>query len=111
MKRVAIDEELRQRRNIVPALPERWHLERHHVEPVVQVLAEALLGDLVEQVAVGRRDHADIHAKRLRTAHALELVFLQEARIAAQAMRGRAQSNVIIGLMTLSAFDFIISKA
>ena len=64
----------------VRALAQRRHLERDDVEPVVEVLAEPALRDLLGEVAVRRRDHADVDLDRLRAADALELVLLQEAQ-------------------------------
>jgi hypothetical protein len=42
-----------QERDVVLALPQGRHLDRHHVQPIVQVLPEPLLPDLLLQKSVG----------------------------------------------------------
>ena len=54
--------------------------QRHDVQPVEQILAEAALGDLGLDVAVGRRDDAHVDLDGLLAAHALELALLQHAQ-------------------------------
>ena len=46
-------------------------MDRDHVQPVVEVLAEAPGGDLVAEVAVGGGDHAHVDVPRLRRADPL----------------------------------------
>ena len=76
--RIALEEELRERRNVAPAIAQRRHLERDHVQPVIQIFAEPAFRHLLRQVAIRRRDHPHVDANRLRAAHALELVLLQK---------------------------------
>src|SRR5258708_6379992 len=42
--RVFLDEMLDQRRNVVPAIAQRWNLDRNHVEPVEEILLEPAVG-------------------------------------------------------------------
>ena len=49
------------------------------VQPVVQVLAERLVGDVLDQAAMGRRDHADVDRRQLAIGtDALNLAGLEE---------------------------------
>jgi hypothetical protein len=52
----------------------------HHVEAVVEVLAERALLDLLLEVAVRRRDHADVDALGLGVAHLGDHALLQRAQ-------------------------------
>jgi len=47
------------------------------VEPVVQVLAEALSGDFLGELLIGRRDDADIRPQGMNPPQALECPILQ----------------------------------
>ena len=58
----------------------RRQVDRHDVEPVVQIFAKPLGLDLVHQVAVAGGDHAGIDANGLRVADPFELSFLQHAQ-------------------------------
>ena len=66
--------------DVLAPLPQRRQVNRHHVQPVVQVLAEVVLVDLLQQVAVAGGDDARVDADRLRVADALELALLQHAQ-------------------------------
>lgn len=48
-----------QERDVVLALPQGRHLDRHHVQPIVQVLPEPLLPDLLLQKSVGYDPNPD----------------------------------------------------
>ena len=63
---VAREEVARERQDVLAPLAQRRELDRDHVQAEVEVLAEAAGGDLVAQVAVGRRDDAHVDAARLR---------------------------------------------
>ena len=52
----------------------------HDVEPVVQVLAEAALADLLLQVPVRGGDDAHVDMKRLLASYALERTLLQDTQ-------------------------------
>ena len=62
------------------ALAQRRNIQRHHVEPVVQIFAESALLERRAQVLVGGGDHAHVDAARDVAAQALELALLQDAQ-------------------------------
>ena len=64
--------------------------EGDHVEPVVEVLAEAARRDLLLEILVRRGDHAHVDLDRLGSADALEAVLLEDA----QDLRLRHQAHV-----------------
>jgi hypothetical protein len=64
---------LRQRRHVLAPLAQWRQRDRHHVEPVVQVLAEVAPGDQRRQALVGRRDDAHVGLQRRFAADALDL--------------------------------------
>jgi hypothetical protein len=66
--------------DVVAALSERRHAQRHHVEPVIQVAAELAGAHQVLDVAIGGRDHPRPDARRARIADAPHLAVLQEAQ-------------------------------
>ena len=70
-------------------LAERRELDREDVEPVVEVLAERLLADGLEQVAVGGGDDADVDLDRRRAADPLELALLEDAEQLGLGLRGQ----------------------
>ena len=75
----SIQEESHQQRDVLRPLAERGKRDREDAESIVQVLAERLLADGFEQVAVGGGDDPDIDLPRGRPANSVELVFLQDA--------------------------------
>ena len=88
---VALHEVRGEERHVLPPLPKRRDPDRHHREPVVQVLAEAALRDGAAEVLVRRRDHADVHLDRRRLAHPADLALLQRAQeLRLEAGRGLA---------------------
>ncbi len=64
----------------VRALPQGRHGDRHHVQPVEQILAERPLRDRVFKIAVRRGDDARVDADRLLAAYALKRLLLQDAQ-------------------------------
>src|SRR5690606_3601334 len=68
-----------QERDVALALAQRRQAHLDHVEPVVEVLAEATLPDLLQQVAVGRRDQPYVDLDGLDAADPLELLLLDRA--------------------------------
>ncbi len=62
------------------ALAQRRIENRKHVEAVVQVAPELLVGDHLGEIAVGRRDEPDVDADGAVAAQPLELLFLQHAQ-------------------------------
>ena len=61
-------------------LAQRRIENREHVEAVVEIAAELLVGDHLREVAVGRRDQPDVDADGPGAAQALELLLLQHAQ-------------------------------
>ncbi len=68
-----------QKRYILAALAQRRDVDRNHVEPVIEVFAEAARFGFLQQVAIAGGDDPGIDADGLRIADALELVLLQHA--------------------------------
>ena len=62
------------------ALAQRRDRERDAVEAEVQILAEALAGDLGLEIAVGGRDEADVDRPRGAPADAHDLAALEHAQ-------------------------------
>src|SRR4051812_5217582 len=71
------DERMRERRDVLAALPQRRHGDGEDVEAIPEVFSEAARGHLPGQVAVGRRDDADVDVERPVAAHPLEVAVLQ----------------------------------
>src|SRR5262249_4406840 len=74
-----VDQEKRQRRNVVPAVAERRQLQRENAQPVVEVLPKGFLAHGLKQVAVGCRQNPHIDPDRSTTANAVEFALLQDA--------------------------------
>ncbi len=72
---------LEQDRHVLDALAQRRDVHADHVETEEQILAEVAGGDLLRQIAVGRRDqpHVDAGVRAVR-ADALDLAGLKEAQ-------------------------------
>ena len=70
----------RQTGDIRTSLAQRRHLNRNHVQPVVEILPEAALRDAFGQIAVGGGYQADVQANRFRAAQPLHLPFLHDAQ-------------------------------
>ena len=74
-------EEVRgEERDVLAALAQRRDPDRHHGEPVVEVLAEAALGDRAAQVLVRRRDDPHVDLDRRRLADPPDLALLERAQ-------------------------------
>ncbi len=69
-----------QHRDIGAARAQRRQRDRHHVDPVVEVLAEALLGDLFGQIAIGGGDQPHVDVEGLVAADPPHFLFLQHAQ-------------------------------
>ena len=80
--RRAGEETCGQRRDILAALFQRGHAQRHHGQAVIEILAEMPGGDFARQVLGRRGEHADIdlHARAGTAADALKTLVLQHAR-------------------------------
>ncbi|MNX27781.1 hypothetical protein D3C86_578740 [compost metagenome] len=83
--RQVVDEIFDQLADVLAALGQRRHADRHNVQPVEQVLAEPPLGDLDLQVARGRGDDADIDLNVLFAPDTAEALLDQHAQDAALA--------------------------
>ena len=55
-----IEEEIDEPADVVAPLAQRRYAQLEHAQPVVQILAEFLFGNVAEQVAVRGRDHAHV---------------------------------------------------
>ena len=73
-------EVLGEQRDVAAPLAERGQRERHHVQPVEEVLAEAPLLHHALEVAVGGGEHAHVHPDQLVAADALEGALLERAQ-------------------------------
>ena len=73
------DEVLHEQRDVPPPVPERGHRDRHHVQPIVEVLAESLLAHGLLEILVSRGDDPHVHLEALRSADPLELPLLEHA--------------------------------
>ena len=69
-----------QRRDVGAALAQRRQPDRRDVEAIEQILAEHALADQLRQVAVRRRDDADIGADRRAAADRGVFALLQHAQ-------------------------------
>ena len=65
-----------QQRYIFSPLAQRWHGETHHVEPVIQVVAERTRLDRFRQASISGRNQADVELYGPGSAQTLELAFL-----------------------------------
>src|SRR5262249_22959869 len=73
------DERLDQGGDVLLALPQRGDDDGHDLEPVVEIFAKLAGANVLLQIAVGRRNEAEIDLDLGRAAHAPELVALEDA--------------------------------
>ena len=66
--------------DVARSVPERRQEERHHIDAVVKVGAELLLGNEFFQIPVRGADETEVNLQGLLAADALELAFLQDAQ-------------------------------
>ncbi len=69
-----------QDRNVDRAIAQRRHRDGHHVQAIQQIVAKTFFGGRDLQIRIRRRDHPRVHLNGLRTAHSLDLAFLQNAQ-------------------------------
>ena len=62
---IAAQQSLREGHYVLPALAQRWHVEREYVQAIEQVFAESAFGDRLLQVAVRGRHHPHVHPYRV----------------------------------------------
>ena len=67
-------------RDVLLALAQRRHVDRHHREAEVEILAELALLHLALQVLLGRRDDADVDLDGAVAADAPDLALLEHAQ-------------------------------
>lgn len=77
---LAGEEVARQERNILAALAQRHRMDREHVEAEVQVFAKAAALHVLLEVAIGRRDEADVDIAGALVADALKMALLEPAQ-------------------------------
>ena len=70
----------RQHEHVVTARAQRWHQDLEHVEPVEQILAKPLRGNLVGEALVTRGDDPDVDAHGLLRADRLDLAGFDRAQ-------------------------------
>ena len=68
------------RSDVVASAPERRHLDAHHVDAVVEILAEALVGDVAFEIAIGRGDDPRVERHFDRLADRAHVALLQGAQ-------------------------------
>src|ERR1700690_2505513 len=61
-------------------VPQGRDIDGHHIQAVIEVLAESPLFQRGTQIAIGRGNQADIHFVRFRAAETLEFALLQNAQ-------------------------------
>ena len=75
-----VDEMALEQGQIFLAILQRRHMDLHHGEPVVQILAETFFGDFRAQVAIGGGDHPHVHFARRERSHPQHFLVLQHAQ-------------------------------
>jgi hypothetical protein len=96
-----------QRLDVIAAVAQRRHFDLPDVDAIQEVFAERALGDHVLQVAIGRGDHAHVHARGWRVgAHRHHFAVLEEAqqhRLHAQAHLADfvEEDGALVGLLQL----------
>ncbi len=71
---------LDEQRKILASLAQRRHLDRHHRQAEVEVFAELPALHFGGEVALGRRDDADVDLDLFTPAHASERALLEHAQ-------------------------------
>ncbi|OFV86925.1 MAG: hypothetical protein A2V74_06565 [Acidobacteria bacterium RBG_16_70_10] len=72
------EKQLCQRQDVLPAFPQWWQPEGDHIEPVVEVLAEAAGAHGLCEVDVGGRHEADVDVDGAGSAQPLEAALLDD---------------------------------
>ena len=73
-------EVLDQHRYVLDAFAKRRQVDRDHVQAIEQIVLESTLVHELTEVAIGRRDHANLHTLRPLRAERLDFAFLQHAQ-------------------------------
>src|SRR5580698_9869230 len=69
-----------QRRDVGAAFAQGRHLQRHDVEPIVEVFPKSALPDPLLQIHVAGRNHSDVDLDGVGTTQALNLAFLENTQ-------------------------------
>jgi hypothetical protein len=77
---VHLDEVVRQKRDVIAALPQRRQVDGDHVDAVEEVLAEFAVLHRRGEIELGRHEHAHVEPDGLLPAEALERALLQDAQ-------------------------------
>ena len=75
-----LEEFFGQRVDGIGPFPKGWDNNLHDIQPEVHVFAETLLGDVLEEIAVGRSEDANVHTPRSRLADTADLPVLEHAQ-------------------------------
>ena len=67
-------------RNVLLVLAQGRQRDLHHLQPVVEILAETPGVDLGQEVAIGGGNDAHIHRQQLRAAHRSDLEVFKRAQ-------------------------------
>src|ERR1700682_3639809 len=74
------DEVADELRHVLKPLAQWGHPDGEHVQPVIEVLAEAAFIDEADQILIGRRDQAEIDLGRVLGADGIDVAVLQGAQ-------------------------------
>src|SRR5262249_42045325 len=88
------DEVLNKVGNVFASLGEAGYAQRHHVQTMIEVLAEATFADLALEVAAGGRYDAHVHRHLLRAADTQELLLDEHAQHLALRLHGHIRDLV-----------------
>ena len=77
---INLDKMFDQRRDVFPALPQRWQRDRKHIETVVEVTAKFVPLHHLNQIPVCRRDEPNVYLVSASAAQTFELLFLQDTQ-------------------------------
>ena len=69
-----------QQGHILPPLPQRWDLQREHVEPIIQIHTKFSALGHGHQIPVSGSDHPNIHGDLFGSAYPAELPLLEHAQ-------------------------------
>src|SRR5215217_1171360 len=74
------EEVVDQHRNVLTSLTQRRHVDRQHVDAVIEIVPETSLSNHRAQVSVCGCNHSYIHADLMSTTNAPDLSFLKRAQ-------------------------------
>src|ERR1700721_569707 len=77
ISRVFRQEEIRERRNILLVVGERWKFYRYGIQPIEKVLTKRAVLKRGAQIAIGCGDQADVDFECFRSTETLEFFFLK----------------------------------